>query len=234
MSNVALLVNLVALGVYGYSAYYLNSLQMKKAMQGVIPPQLQVYGQFKFLTYQCLLIQILSTVLHILAHFVKPLKRLRDLVFTTLAYPVGSIVVYTFWAVWIFMGRELILPEKMDKFYPPWLNHSTHTIIVPINIVLSILLHHRHIKNGALMTLVYFGLYTVFLHIIKAQTGMFVYGYLNEFSETERMIYFGSTGVFAYLMYKLGQFLTFAVHGGAAGEKKQVAAGKSQKKQKQK
>lgn len=234
MSNLALMINLGALGVYSYSAYYMNSLTLQEGMRAIVPVQLNVYGQLKFLTYQCLLIQILSTVLHILAHFVPPLRRLRDLVFTTLAYPVGSIVVYTFWAVWLLLGRELILPEKMDKFFPLWLNHSTHTIIAPINIALSVLLHHKYTKKGVLVTLIYTGLYTAFLHLIKAQTGLFVYGYLNQFSETERAIYFASTGIFTYLMYKSGQLLTYAVHGDAATEKRVAPAVKPKQKPKQK
>lgn len=237
MSNLALLINLGALGVYGYSAYHMNSIKVHEGMKTIVPPQLNVYGQLKFLTYQCLLIQILSTILHILAHFIKPLRPLRDLIFTTLAYPVGSIVVYTFWAVWFALGRELILPAKMDQFYPPWLNHSTHTIIAPINIIMSLLINHKYIKFGLLITLVYSGLYTAFLHLIKAQTGLFVYGYLNEFNETQRMVYFALTGVFAYMMYKSGHLLTCTFHG--AAEKKTSSSGgasskQSSKKQKQK
>lgn len=231
MSTIALLINLGALAVYGYSARHMNSLTTNKGMQAIVPPELNVYGQLKFLTYQCLWIQILSTTLHILAHFIRPLKGLRDLVFTTLAFPVGSLVVSTFWVVWIFMGRELILPSKMDPFYPPWLNHSTHSIILPINMIMSILLHHKYTRNAFFVTLLYTGLYTAFLHVIKAQTGVFVYGYLNQFSETERAIYFAFTGLIAYLMYKLGQLLTYAVHGRTGA--KQVASGRQQQQQQQ-
>lgn len=232
MSSAALVINLAALAVYGYSAFHLNSPKFKQGMAGVFPRQLEAYGQLKFLTYQCLLIQILSSALHVLAHFVRPLRRWRDLVFSTLAYPVGSLVVFTFWGVWIFLGRELILPEKLDKVYPLWLNHTTHTIIVPINIVLAILVNHKYISNGFLMTLIYTGLYAVFLHVIKAQTGLFVYPYLNELNDIERLVYFAFTGVFAYLMYKKGQFLTFGAHGGA--EDKLAAKQKAKPKQKQK
>lgn len=168
---------------------------------------------FKFLTIQCLIIQIVSAVLHVVAHFVRPLRGLRDLVFTGLAYPVGSIVVYTFWLVWFTMGRESIFPAKLDDFYPSWLNHTTHTVVVPINLLLAVVINHKYIKNGALVTLLYMLSYTIFLHVIKAQTGHFVYGYLNELNDTQRMIYFACTGVFAYLMYKSGSFVRCYAHG---------------------
>lgn len=183
-------------------------------MQTIIPPELRVYGQLKFLTYQCLLIQLLSALLHVGAHFVRSLRGPRDLVFTALAYPVGSLVVYTFWAVWHLMGRELIFPVALSQFYPDWLNHATHTIVAPLNLLLCVLVHHKYTRNGVLLTIAYSGAYTIFLHVIKYQTGMFVYKYLEGMSEPERMMYFAGTGAFAYALYKSGQMLTNAMHGG--------------------
>lgn len=184
-------------------------------MHTLMPPELRSYGLLKFLTYQCLLIQLLNAILHVGAHFSRALSKPRDLIFTCLALPVGSIVVLTFWTVWHVMSRELIFPEVLDEFFPNWLNHSTHTIIMPVNILMSILIHHHYSSKGALLALGYNALYTVYLHIIKAQTGMFVYKYLDTFSETERLIYFACTGLFVYLMYKSGQILTNLFHGQA-------------------
>lgn len=205
-------------------------------MAGVLPPKLQVYGQLKFLTFQCLCIQILNTILHILAHFVKPLRSLRDLVFTCFASPVGSVVVYSFWAVWHLFGRESILPARLDPFYPTWLNHTTHTLCVPINFLLALSLHHKYTKNGTLLTLSYMVVYVAFLYLIKAQTGLFVYGYLNEMGDNERIVYFAGTGIFICTLYKLGQLVTYAIHGCSSKSKQPSYSTKSavSKKQKQK
>ena len=231
-SNLALLVNLGALAAYSYSVYYLNSQTVHEGMKKVLPPQLNVYGQFKFLTYQCLLIQTFSTALHVLAHFIKPLRRFRDLFFTALAFPIGSIVVYTFWIIWFMLGREQIFPAKLDPFYPPWLNHITHTIIAPINIFSAILMYHKYTRRAFIITITYLGLYVVLLHVIKAQTGLFVYGYLNSFDNTQRMIYFAGTGVFTYVSYKSGQLLTSLVHGSGGEKQPKQQAQKSRPKQK--
>lgn len=197
-------------------------------MKNVIPPKLQRYGQLMFLTYQCLLIQVLNALLHVVAHFVKPLRGLRDLVFSALAYPIGSLVVYTFWAVWFLVGRDKIFPKALDSFYPLWLNHTTHTIIVPINLLLAFAISHKYVRNGFLLTLAHSFGYTIFLHVVKAQSGMFVYGYLDELGDIERLIYFAITGLFTYAMYKSGQLATHVMHG--SGKQAQSPS----KKQKQK
>lgn len=75
------------------------------------------------------------------------------------------------------------------------------------------MIHHKYYKNGALVTMLYSSLYTVFLHYIKNDTGYFVYGYLEKFDDTTRLMYFVGTGIFTYTMYKMGQFLTYAIHG---------------------
>ena len=156
--------------------------------------------------------------MHVLAHFIRPLRGLRDLVFTALAQPVGSIVVYTFWFVWFVMGRELIFPVKLDAHYPLWLNHTTHTLIVPINLLLAIACNHRYFKKGAILTLLYMVGYTVFLHFVWFQTGFFIYEYLHELDLVKRSLYFVATGLLALAMYKLGQVVGYLVHGAAGGK----------------
>lgn len=181
-------------------------------MSSLIPKELHKYGLLKFLTYQCLLIQFVNSLLHVGACFMQFLEKPRDLFFSTLAYPVGSIVVYSFWAVWHLMGRELIFPAALSQYYPDWLNHVTHTIIAPMNILLALVVHHKYSKNGSALTVLYLACYTGFLLYVKKESGIFVYRYLETMSQPELVLYFGSTGVFAYLMYKSGQLLTSLVH----------------------
>ena len=203
-------------------------------MTQLIPVKLRIYGQFKFLTFQCLLLQVLNAALHVLAYFVRALEKPRDLVFSALAYPVGSLVVYTFWAVWHTLGREFIFPLELSQYYPDWLNHATHTIIVPINILLAVLVHHKYSSAGLYVTLAFTGFYTLFLHLIKAQSGLFVYKYLDAMGDVQRLVYFGLTGVFAHITYKSGQLLTELVHGRQAAGGVKAKAPAAAKKQKQK
>lgn len=178
----------------------------------MVPDSVKAYGPPRFLTYQCLIVQLLSSFLHVGAHFSRSLEKPRDYLFTCLAFPLGSLVVTTFWAVWHLLGRELIFPLALSQFYPDWLNHSTHSIILPINLLLILLVNHKYNSKGGLFTIVYFAGYTVLIHIIKADTGHWVYKYLEVMNEVERAIYFCATGLAVYLLFKVGQLLNKFVH----------------------
>lgn len=202
-------------------------------MHQLMPEPLRVYGQLKFLTYQNLLIQLLNATLHVGAFFSRSLAKPRDFVFSTLAYPVGSVVVYTFWAVWYLMGRELIFPVALSQYYPDWLNHATHTVVAPLNIVLAIMVNHKYSGAGVLMTLAYFASYVIFLNYIKITTGHSVYKYLDTMNDVERLIYYMATGLFVFIVYKTGQFLTSFIHFKSSDQFRHTAK-TSKKSQKQK
>lgn len=210
-SPLVLLINLAALGIYGYSVYYMATDTKIQKLNDYMP-ELKKYGSLKFLTYQCLLIQLMSSILHVGAHFFKSLQGPRDLLFSTLAYPVGSIVVYSFWGVWHLMGRELIFPVQLGAIYPDWLNHATHTVIAPLNIILLILVNHKFTKNGVLISVGFMLYYTALLHYIKYESGLFVYKYLDKMNDIERVIYFALTALAILLLYKSGQLITNLVH----------------------
>lgn len=204
-------------------------------MHELMPAPLRIFGHLKFLTYQCLLIQVLNAFLHVAACFSRAFVKPRDYIFSTLAYPVGSVVVYTFWAVWHLMGRELIFPVALSQYYPDWLNHTTHTIIVPLNMILAIVVNHKYSKGAASLTLLYFGCYVLFLNYIKAKTGYSVYMYLDAMDSVQLIIYYLGTGLFAYIMYKTGQYITNYVHFNVADEleaQKKARAAKKAHKQK--
>lgn len=173
---------------------------------------MHILGSWKFLTYQCLLIQLVNAILHIGAFFVSALQKPRDLWFTCLAYPIGSLVVYTFWAVWHLLGREFIFPKELSDFYHDWLNHATHTIIVPINILLVIFVGHKYSRYGGSILLIYWAAYVGLLHYVKREAGAFPYGYLNNMNDMERIIYFCSTAIFTFLLYESGQLLVNLIH----------------------
>lgn len=210
-SPLVLLTSLAALGTFGYSVYFMKTDSGIQKMNDFVP-ELKKYGALKYLTYQCLLIQLTNSILHVGAYFFKSLRGPRDLVFSALAYPIGSIVVYSFWSVWHLMGRELIFPVQVEQVYPNWLNHATHTIIAPLNIILAILVNHKYTKHGLTISVGFMICYTAWLHYIKYDSGLFVYKYLDKMNNIERVIYFVSTAVANFVLYKSGQMLTNLVH----------------------
>lgn len=193
----------------------MNAEQVLK-MGLMLPEPLRIFGLNKYMTYHCLLIQLLNAALHVGAFLFRPLRKPRDLVFTTLAYPLSMIVVLMFWGVWHIIGREFIFPESMAPYYPDWLNHATHTIIAPINLLLALSIRHEYMSNASLVTMAYFACYCALLNYIKYITGYSVYGFLDAMAETERYVFFLGSAVFAYLMFKTGQMLTNLWHGNRA------------------
>ncbi|KAF7465200.1 Hypothetical predicted protein [Marmota monax] len=47
----------------------------------------------------------------------------RDLLFTTLAFPVSTFVFLVFWTIFLY-DRELVHPKILDEIFPIWMNHA--------------------------------------------------------------------------------------------------------------
>lgn len=156
--------------------------------------------------------QFVSSLLHLVA-FASPKTRfIRDIVFTCFAYPIGSVVVYSFWAVWWTQGREMIFPKWIESVFPDWLNHTTHTIVVPVNIAQSYLTIHKHIRKGSVSTFCYLAVYCFLLIYIRCKFGLFVYPYMNHIGLISISVYFGSVLFCAIALYESGYFLTGVFH----------------------
>lgn len=149
------------------------------------------------------------------SHFIPKLRRPKDYFFTTFAFPVGLLVVTSFWSIWFSMGREYIFPVTMDPFYPPWLNHVTHTFIAPINLIELIFSRHSYSNDRkALIPLVgYLVSYSAFGLYIRFQTGRFVYPFLNKLDYPSVGGFIVGSIVFTVIFYKSGKFLHDVVHG---------------------
>ncbi|XP_076795247.1 androgen-dependent TFPI-regulating protein isoform X2 [Arvicanthis niloticus] len=47
----------------------------------------------------------------------------RDLLFTTLAFPISTFVFLVFWTLFHY-DRSLVYPKGLDDFFPAWVNHA--------------------------------------------------------------------------------------------------------------
>lgn len=178
----------------------------------IFEPVLLPFGLWKFLTYHSLIMQFLSSVLHLIA-FVNPKTRmLRDIVFTCFAYPIGSVVVYSFWTVWWTQGREMIFPKWIESIYPGWLNHTTHSILLPVNLAQVYLTVHKYIRRGSLLPFGFLLVYCLLLTYIRYKSGVFVYPYMNQMSFLPMVVYFGTVLFCVVALYESGYFLTGVFH----------------------
>lgn len=149
------------------------------------------------------------------SHFVPKLRKPRDFFFTTFAFPVGMLVVCSFWSIWYVAGREYIMPIAIEEFYPPWLNHVTHTIIAPINLIELLLVKHNYSsdRKSIIPLVAYISSYTSYLLYIRFMTGRFVYPFMNNMEPIPLGAFIAGMGVFCVIVYKSGKILHDFVHG---------------------
>lgn len=176
---------------------------------------MRVYGRWRFLTFNCLVMQFVAYSLSLTSHAVPRLRKPKDFFFTTFAFPVGMLVVTSFWSIWVTFGRESIFPQSLEAFYPPWLNHVTHTIIAPINLFELLTVKHEYStdKRAIVPLTGYILSYSTFLLYIRYQTGRFVYPFLNEMNGVQVGAFMAGMAVFTVIVYKSGKILHNLAHG---------------------
>ena len=176
---------------------------------------MRVFGRLRFLTYNCLLMQFAAYALCSTAHFVPKLRKPKDYFFTTFAFPVGMLVVSSFWTIWFVAGREYIFPASLEAYYPPWLNHVTHSIIAPINLAELVFIRHQYSSDRkAIIPLVGYMLsYATFLLYIRLKTGRFVYPFLNAMDTVPAGAFIAGMAVATVFIYKSGKLVHNLIHG---------------------
>lgn len=169
----SVILHLISFITYGYSLcwLFLNELPPKD--------RTTIGGRLKFLTYWDLWIQFMIFSLSLVCDFIanpnnnrnkakqSSIVGLRDLIFNALALPIGCFVTISFWSLYA-IDRELIFPVGIERWYPIWLNHSTHTIILPIVVIENYLVDHkRREQNKALpllsLVIVLYGVWVLYL-----------------------------------------------------------------------
>lgn len=176
-------------------------------------PHEQFGGRFKFLTYWNLVAHFLFFTLSFIMDFMKPsssihskLVRIRDKFYAGVVLPYGVFVVTMFWVLYA-INRELIFPKVLDEFFPAWLNHVSHTVILPAILVETYILKHRHPrkKEGVQITMAFgltYGLWVLFLGL---NMDIWVYPVLQILNWTQRAVFLLGSLVFMALLYFAGE-----------------------------
>ncbi|XP_007904571.1 androgen-dependent TFPI-regulating protein [Callorhinchus milii] len=174
-------------------------------------------GQWKYLTFLNLFLQTIFNGICILADFlghVMWIRALRDIIFSALAFPVGTFVVTSFWLLFSY-DRALVYPEGLDKLIPLWLNHAMHSIVLPVILLELILTPHRYPKRRTgFLILGFISLfYLLWILWIYSATGKWVYPFLGLFSPLHLMSFISASVVLVNLLYLLGEKLTLLIWG---------------------
>ncbi|XP_046492800.1 androgen-induced gene 1 protein isoform X3 [Neodiprion pinetum] len=197
-------------------------------------------GQLKFLTFWNLILQAVFFFVCLLNDFggsneLSPakrpiLRRVKDFIHASFGFPVAMFVGVTFWAL-MFVDRELVLPAAVDPYFPWWLNHLMHTLIMVTTVLEMIVAPRQYPKrlSGLGGLLIFMASYLVWLLIIYAKSEIWVYPVMEVLSWPQRIGFFVVLFLFTAILYILGEYLDRLIWGRA---KKSV--GKSAKKKKSK
>lgn len=147
----------------------------------------------------------------------------RDWFLAAVVFPIGTLVVTTFWAIYA-VDRELIFPEALDKFFPSWLNHALHTYVLPLLLVDMLLVNHKYPSRRAGMAgTLAFGLsYLIWILFLGFAKDIWVYPFFKVLHGVYFPIFFATMSLILIMFYIIGE-KTNALLG---GYKKEVSTEK--------
>ncbi|KAK7867793.1 hypothetical protein R5R35_001208 [Gryllus longicercus] len=142
------------------------------------------------------------------------IRRIKDYMLCTVAFPVSMFVGLTFWGLYA-IDRELVFPKALDPYFPSWLNHVMHTNIM-IFIVLEMVLSFRKYPtrgNGTGGLTAFMCVYLVWTFIIYFYSGAWVYPVLEVLNWGQRAIFFIVLLLFVNSLYFVGEFVNKTIWG---------------------
>nr|XP_020008396.1 androgen-dependent TFPI-regulating protein [Castor canadensis] len=177
----------------------------------------QGVGQTKYLTLINLLLQAIFFGVACLDDVLKRIKgkkdikfvtAFRDLLFSTLAFPLSMFVFLAFWSLFLY-DRDLVFPKDLDNIFPVWLNHAMHTSILPFMLGEVILRPHRYPQKKTGLILLAAGALAYITRIlwVYSESGQWIYPVFATLSPLGMAVFFSLSYILVANMYLLGQKL---------------------------
>ncbi|XP_076018001.1 androgen-dependent TFPI-regulating protein [Genypterus blacodes] len=197
-----------------FSWYSLVLLNLAAKQGEKLPPGIFPYGgPWKYLTFLNLLLQVTFFGLALVIDLQSGkqsniLNRCKDLLFSVFVFPVGMFVVLLFWMIFAY-DRELVYPATIDAFFPPWINHAMHSLVLPVLLGEILVQPHVYPKTKhALTALGVVGLsYLSWIIWVYLSVGIWVYPILGLFSTAGLVGFFFFNMSVVTLFYLLGNRL---------------------------
>ncbi|KAK7867791.1 hypothetical protein R5R35_001208 [Gryllus longicercus] len=215
-------VNALATAHFLFGIYY--AMAFVAFPDGVMPDALRGIGWKKYLTFWNMCLQSLYFTICVLndiagSNEIAPknpplIRRIKDYMLCTVAFPVSMFVGLTFWGLYA-IDRELVFPKALDPYFPSWLNHVMHTNIM-IFIVLEMVLSFRKYPtrgNGTGGLTAFMCVYLVWTFIIYFYSGAWVYPVLEVLNWGQRAIFFIVLLLFVNSLYFVGEFVNKTIWG---------------------
>ncbi|KAL4710015.1 hypothetical protein ACJJTC_015993 [Scirpophaga incertulas] len=204
------------LSLYAYSLWYDQQyLDLPFPAKGY--EEMPFKARLMFLTMWCLILQSVYFFLSLMNDFFgsnepfprkRPIIRLvKDTVFS-LAFALAVYVGSSFWSIYHF-DKELIFPEKIERIFPRWLNHSMHTFIV-LFILIELFATNKNYpprKVGVAIATTFFLSYLIWMHILYERTGAWAYPIFKVLNLPARIAFFAVSILGGLTLYILGEKL---------------------------
>ncbi|XP_076675291.1 androgen-induced gene 1 protein isoform X2 [Andrena cerasifolii] len=195
----------------------------------IVPPTLSRMhnsygGKFKFLTFWDAIIQAVYFFICLLndlfgtnaANVKKPpfIRKLKDYIHAVLSFPLSMFVGITFWSLML-IDRELVFPKFLDAYFPWWLNHLMHTMIMVSTITETLIAPRTYPKRskGLLGLVMFLLIYLVWVHIIYIKSGVWVYPVMEVLTLPLRILFFATLLAFSTTLYIIGESMDNLVWG---------------------
>ncbi|CAK9812015.1 Androgen-induced gene 1 protein [Anthophora quadrimaculata] len=181
-------------------------------------------GKFKYLTFWDGIIQAIFFFICMLndwfgTNAVSPkkppfIRRLKDYVHAVYSFPLAMFVGILFWSIML-VDRELVFPKILDAYFPWWLNHLMHTMIMVSIIIETFIAPRKYPKRmeGLLGLNIFLLIYLIWLHVIYVKSGIWVYPVIDVLPLSLRIAFFAFLLLLSTMLYFLGETLDNIVWG---------------------
>ncbi|XP_011304580.1 androgen-induced gene 1 protein-like isoform X1 [Fopius arisanus] len=206
--------HVIACAQFAFSVYY--DFTFTDVPGNVVKMHGAYGGKFKFLTVWDVIAQTVFFFLCILndlygSNKVIPkrtpaLRRIKDYFHAAFGFPLAMFVGVVFWSL-MFVDRELVLPKALDPYFPWWLNHLMHTMVVVSTVIEMLVAPRQYPKRSygfgglALVMLSYL----VWIHFIYYKSGIWVYPVMEVLSLPMRIVFLLALLFFCSLLYLAGE-----------------------------
>jgi len=142
------------------------------------------------------------------------IQKLRDYLFSTVAFPFGMFVSVAFWGIYAYEA-ELMWPQVIRDIFPPWANHMMHTApIVGQAIEMMMTRHEYPDRTRGVMTTAAVSLtYLAWVCYIAKVGGFWVYPVLQVLPPTGRGVFLVTCSACSGLLYLAGEKINSMVWG---------------------
>ncbi|XP_001601824.1 androgen-dependent TFPI-regulating protein isoform X1 [Nasonia vitripennis] len=181
-------------------------------------------GQLKYLTVWNVIAQTFFFLICLLndifgTNSVSPkkrpfIRRFKDFYHAAVGFPVSMFVGVTFWGL-MAVDRELVLPKALDPYFPWWLNHLMHTMIMVTTVLEMIMAPRQYPKRSQGMggLLGFMLIYLAWMHFVYYKSGVWAYPVIEVLSVPLRVVFYLILFVFSSGLYFAGEALDRLIWG---------------------